>query len=108
MPDDKLDKPRLTEISRRLREALDPVELEVIDESHRHIGHAGASDGRGHFKIVVRAAALAGMTSLQRHRKIYAILGELMQTEIHAVTLDVAAPDHDDGVHRPGPKNNSF
>ncbi len=90
---------RIAEIRRRLETALDPVELEVIDESHKHVGHDGAKSGHGHFRIIVRASALAGMTSLARHRKIYAILGDLMQTDIHAVSLDAAAADDSAGKH---------
>ena len=84
---------RVAVITQRLTEVLNPITLEVIDEGHRHIGHAGAREGLGHFRIKVRAHALLGLTSLQRHRKIYEILGELMQTDIHAVTLDAAAPE---------------
>lgn len=93
MQGDKTDIDRAAEITQRLTEGLKPIELKVTDESHMHIGHAGARDGRGHFRIKVRASALTGLTSLQRHRKIYEILGDLMQTDIHAVTLDVAAPE---------------
>lgn len=80
----------------RIRSALEatfaPAELEVVDDSHRHAGHAGARDGRGHFNVRIRAAAFAGMAPLARHRAVYAALGTMMQTDIHALSIDAAAP----------------
>jgi BolA protein len=67
--------------------ALNPVEVELIDESHKHIGHAGARDGRGHFALRIVSDAFAGLGSVARHRKIYTALGELMQTDIHALSI---------------------
>lgn len=72
--------------------ALAPVELDVEDESHRHVGHAGARDGRGHFRVRVVSGAFAGLAPLARHRAVYAALGELMQTDIHALAIDARAP----------------
>lgn len=80
---------RRTEIRRRLQDALNPTTLDIIDESHLHAGHEGAKDGRGHFRIVIAAAALTGLPPLEQHRRIYAALGDLMQTDIHAVALQV-------------------
>ena len=80
----------------RLREVLDrhftPTRLELEDESHLHAGHAGARSGRGHFRLRIVAPAFAGQTPVQRHRAVYAALGELMQTEIHALAIDARAP----------------
>ena len=82
--------------SARIRAALEatlaPTELELIDESHKHIGHAGARDGRGHFALQIASPKFAGMGSLACHRLIYAALGELMQTDIHALTITTVAP----------------
>jgi BolA protein len=80
---------RIALIEARLREALAPTFLEVRDDSHLHKGHAGARDGRGHFHITIAAPALEGVNTLAAHRMIYAALGDLMQTDIHAVGISV-------------------
>lgn len=85
----------------RMRECLirdlAPSELVIEDEGHKHIGHAGARDGRGHFRVRIVAAAFSGQPLLARHRRIYAALGELMQTDIHALALDARAPEEQSG-----------
>lgn len=75
-------------IRSRLESQLQPTELEVTDDSHRHVGHAGARDGRGHFSIRIISPLFDGLTPLARHRAVYAALGELMQTDIHALAID--------------------
>ncbi|MEZ5463402.1 BolA family protein [Dokdonella sp.] len=79
---------RVEAIRSRLAQAFAPCELTVTDDSHRHVGHAGARDGRGHFSVRLISAAFEGMAPLARHRAIYAALGELMQTDIHALSID--------------------
>ena len=75
--------------------ALQPTELELADESHKHAGHAGARDGRGHFALRVTSHHFTGLAPLARHRVVYAALGTLMQTDIHALTIVARAPDED-------------
>ncbi|MDE1923329.1 MAG: BolA family transcriptional regulator [Gammaproteobacteria bacterium] len=77
----------------RLESAFAPVELRIVDESAQHAGHAGAAGGLGHFRVVIVAAAFAGLAPIARHRRVYAALGEMMQTDIHALTLDARAPE---------------
>jgi len=84
---------RVEAIRRRLTATLAPVELAIEDESHRHAGHAGARDGRGHFRVRIVSAAFAGKPPLARHRAVYDALGELMQTDIHALAIDARAPE---------------
>jgi BolA protein len=84
---------RIERIRARLQSELAPETLEIEDESHRHAGHAGARDGRGHFRVRIVAGAFAGLPLLARHRRIYAALREMMQTDIHAIALDARAPD---------------
>lgn len=84
---------RVARIRASLEQALAPQALEIEDESHRHAGHAGARDGRGHYRVRIVAAAFAGMPLLKRHQRVYAALGDLMQTDIHALALDTRAPD---------------
>lgn len=88
------------EIERRLSDALQPDELSVVDESHRHAGHAGARpEGESHFRVRIVAAAFAGRTRIERQRMVYAALGDLMRSDVHALALtaltsaDVAAAD---------------
>lgn len=74
-------------IKDRLQVALQPTQLEVIDESHKHIGHEGAKSGKGHFAIIIQSALFQGKSQLDCHRLIYQALGELMQTDIHALSI---------------------
>lgn len=83
---------RVAQIRARLLAAFAPTELEVEDDSHKHVGHAGARDGRGHFRVRVVSAAFEGQAPLARHRSVYAALAELMQTDIHALSIDARAP----------------
>jgi BolA protein len=80
-------------IRNRLRAALAPDALEIEDESHRHAGHAGARDGRGHFRVRIVSAAFEGQSAIARHRAVYAALGDLMQTDIHALAIDARTPE---------------
>lgn len=72
--------------------ALQPVTLDVVDDSHKHAGHEGARDGRGHFTVRIVSPVFAGKAPLARHRAIYAALGEMMQTDIHALAIEAKAP----------------
>lgn len=83
---------RADAIRARLDRALAPQELEIEDQSHRHAGHAGARDGRGHFRVVIRASAFAGLTRIERHRRVYEALGDFMQSDIHALSIRALAP----------------
>ncbi|MBN8482768.1 MAG: BolA family transcriptional regulator [Xanthomonadales bacterium] len=83
---------RVAAIRERLHARLAPLVLEVDDDSHRHVGHAGARDGRGHFSVRIVSAAFDGLAPLARHRAVYAALGDLMQTDIHALAIDARAP----------------
>ena len=84
---------RAAAIRERLQAALQPLALDVVDDSHRHAGHEGAKDGRGHFNVRIVSAAFAGKPPLARHRLVYAALGGLMATDIHALQIDARAPD---------------
>ena len=74
----------------RLRAALQslqPVLLEIRDDSARHIGHAGAREG-GHFHVTIASPAFTGLSQVQRHRMVYAAAAELMGRDIHALSID--------------------
>ena len=84
---------RLSEIRSRLQTALAPESLQVEDEGHKHIGHEGAKDGRGHFRVLVVSDQFQGKNLIARHRLIYQAMGDLMQTDIHALAIDAYTPD---------------
>lgn len=86
-------KERMKEIRRRLTEAFEPETLGVEDESHLHEGHEGARDGRGHFRVLIIAQAFVDQSLLRRHRMVYKALGDLMRTDIHALSIDAWAPE---------------
>lgn len=83
---------RVARIRQALEAAFAPDELDVRDDSHRHAGHAGAQDGRGHFHVRIVSGAFAGMAPLARHRAVYAAMGAMMDTDIHALGVDAKAP----------------
>lgn len=83
---------RVAAIRAALEQALAPERLEVEDDSARHAGHAGARDGRGHFNVTVVSSAFEGLAPLARHRAVYAAVGTLMETDIHALAIDARTP----------------
>ncbi len=84
---------RAQSIEEVLRKAFAPPYLAVEDESARHAGHAGAASGGGHFRVVVVSAAFRGQDLVRRHSAVYAALGTLMQSEIHALALRTLTPE---------------
>jgi BolA protein len=78
---------------RSLLAVLQPVEIELIDDSHRHAGHAGARAGGGHYQLKIVSAQFAGKPTLARHRMIYSALGDMMKQEIHALNITASTPD---------------
>ncbi|MGJ7903272.1 BolA family protein [Lysobacter sp. 1R34A] len=88
---------RVEAIRNAIETALAPVALEIEDESHKHVGHAGAQDGRGHFRVAVVSSAFVGLNPIARHRAVYAAVGELMTTDIHALTISARAPGEQRG-----------
>lgn len=83
---------RLERIRATLLGAFPDAQVELEDESHLHAGHAGAASGRGHFRLHIVSAAFASQTPVARHRSVYAALGPLMQTDIHALSIDARTP----------------
>ena len=80
---------RVEKIRTALVAAFAPETLDVRDDSHRH---AGAQDGRGHFHVEIVSDAFVGLTPLARHRAVYAAMGELMRTDIHALSIVARTP----------------
>ena len=83
---------RSARIEAALADAFSPQALEVVDDSARHAGHAGARDGRGHFNVDIVSDAFAGLSPIARHRAVYAALGEMMTTDIHALSIRPRTP----------------
>lgn len=87
----------MTEVRRerlagRLKDGLGPDHLEVIDDSHHHAGHAGAADGRGHFTVLIVSQRFAGLSTLERHKLVYQVVGDMMTTDVHALSIQALAP----------------
>lgn len=78
---------RIERIRETLTKALSPTELDIIDESHLHAGHAGARSGKGHFRVHITSAAFNGQSMLEQHRLVYEVLDEMMKTDIHALSV---------------------
>ncbi len=72
---------------------LNPIRLELIDDSAKHAGHAGARSGGGHYRLLIVSAQFAGKTPLARHRLVYDALGELMRSKIHALSIQSLTPE---------------
>jgi BolA protein len=73
--------------------ALDPVSIEIQDDSAKHAGHAGARSGGGHFRLSIVSPRFAGCRTMERHRLVYDALGPLMKREIHALSISAKTPD---------------
>lgn len=78
---------RIRLIKERLTSTLGLCTVEVTDDSHLHIGHAGASDGRGHFSVTIVSDLFSEHSAITRHRLVYEALGDLMRTDIHALSI---------------------
>lgn len=83
---------RATMIRERLTRELHPVKLEIIDESAKHAGHAGAASGGGHFIVNIVSPAFEKKTPIQRHRLVYDAVGDIMHSEIHALSIQAKTP----------------
>jgi BolA protein len=87
---------RVDAIRAHLQAALHTRTVEVIDDSRLHVGHAGARDGKGHFRVRIVSEDFRGLRAVQRHQLVYSSLGALMQTDIHALGVTALTPDEAD------------
>ena len=83
----------LAETIRERLAALDPQSMDLLDESGKHVGHAGAKAGGNHFRLTIVSPRFSGKDQITRHRMIYEVLGPLMQRDIHALAIRAFAPD---------------
>ncbi len=89
---------RVAMIRERLQQALPVEHLDIEDESHLHVGHAGAKDGGGHFRVLVVSDAFAGLPPLKRHRLVYDAMGDAMRRDtIHALSIRAMTPVEHEG-----------
>jgi len=84
---------RVPMIRARLTAAFAPTQLDIQDDSAKHAGHAGARGGGGHFNVQIVSPAFAGKSLIERHRMVYAAMGDAMQNEIHALSIQAKSPD---------------
>ena len=78
---------RIVEIKQRLNAALNPISLEISDDSAAHVGHAGASTGAGHFSVSIISDAFNGKGQVACHQLVYKAVGDLMENDIHALRI---------------------
>jgi BolA protein len=90
---DSAKETRFARIEALLREALAPVVLDLVDESHLHAGHAGAASGGSHYRLMIVAPAFAGLNLVRRHRLVYDSVHLMMQHEIHALAITALTPE---------------
>ena len=72
---------------------LQPESLDIVDDSAKHAGHAGAASGGGHYQLTIVSKQFAGKPQVARHRLIYQALGDMMQLQIHALSITAYTPD---------------
>lgn len=87
------DAARIEATIRERLAALSPTAVDLIDDSHLHAGHAGARSGGRHYRLTIVSEQFSGRRTMERHRIIYAALGDLMQRDIHALSIVARAPD---------------
>jgi len=84
---------RVIMIRERLEKALSPSQIDIVDESHLHAGHAGAASGGGHFSVTIVSDKFNEQSTIERHRMVYIAVDDLMRTEIHALSIKAFSPD---------------
>lgn len=83
---------RVAMIRQRLTDALEPETLDIEDDSANHAGHASAGGG-GHFNVIIVSEKFNGLSLIKRHRMVYDAVGDMMNTEIHALSMKTYTPD---------------
>lgn len=81
------------ELIRSRLAALEPISLDIEDDSHLHAGHAGSKGGAGHYRVRIVASCFNGLTQVARHRLVYHHLHDLIPFPIHALALDTQVPN---------------
>ncbi len=76
-------------IRKRLQAAFSPEKLEVIDESHKHKGHAGSQNGAGHYAVTISAECFKNLSRVDAHREVYRVLSDLIPEKVHALSIKI-------------------
>jgi BolA protein len=88
-----MSKATVERLRQLVQDALLPVALEIHDESAAHAGHAGARDGKGHYRMRIVSGRFTGQKALERHRLVNQLVAELFKTEVHALAIEALAPE---------------
>jgi len=86
-----INQQRIERMTQLLKASLSPSHIAIIDNSHLHAGHAGAKTGLGHFELDIVSEMFAGLPTLKRHQLVYTSLGDMMQTDIHALSIKASS-----------------
>jgi len=84
---------RVDKIKHLLEASLAPTRLDIVDDSQSHAGHAGARTGGGHFYATIVSSAFEGKTLVRRHQLVYQALGDMMRSDIHALSIKAFTPE---------------
>jgi len=85
--------PVATEMLKRLNSALSPTRIDLVDDSEQHFGHGGYNPaGESHFTLAIESPAFRGKNRVERQRMVYAALGDLMESRVHALSIRAKAP----------------
>jgi BolA protein len=84
---------RVEQIRIALEQAFKPEYIDIEDDSASHAGHAGARDGKGHFNVVIVSTDFEAKSLIQRHRMVYKALSDLLETDIHALSIQAFTPN---------------
>lgn len=83
---------RVQLIEKKIKDALNPISIEIKDDSAQHIGHAGAERGAGHYSVSVTAAQFENLSKVKRHQLVYAAIQDMIPDEIHAIQIKALTP----------------
>ncbi len=82
------------QINQILTKGLNPVEIQVVDQSHLHAGHAGARpEGESHFLVTIVSTAFTGKSRIERHLMVNSLLSELLLNQVHALSIKAFSPE---------------
>ena len=83
---------RIEQMTQCLEKELSPISISITDDSHLHAGHAGARSGKGHFSLDIISEQFKGISSIKRHQLVYKALTEMMESDIHALSIKATPP----------------
>ncbi len=87
-----MNESRIDRIRSRLEKAFSPEQLEIFDDSHLHQGHEGAKEGKGHYRVHIVSDRFESTRPVDRHRMVFQALGEMMESDIHALSVSALPP----------------